>query len=72
MLRVGHFGHRIFASVITFLVCTLLLLWGWNSSMPILFGLPRMQFTSALGLMILFGIVSLTIDRPRRNLKQSA
>ncbi len=70
MRHTKHYGHLLIMTATSVFALALLLLWGWNSSMPILFGLPRMQFLSALGLMILLGIVSFTIDRPWRHLKQ--
>jgi hypothetical protein len=60
-----HHIHHLIKLTLTFLLATILLLWGWNSTMPDLLGLPAMQFKHAMGLMILIGIASLFLHHGR-------
>jgi hypothetical protein len=51
-------GSHVIKLTLAFIVATTLLLWGWNTAVPDLFGLPAIQFKQALGLMILLVIAS--------------
>jgi hypothetical protein len=58
-------GSHIVKVTLFFLAATVLLLWGWNSTIPDLFALPVMQFKQALGVMIVLGVFSI-LGRPGR------
>jgi hypothetical protein len=58
MKSLKQHGSHMIKLFLAFIVATILFLWGWNSAMPDLFGLPIMQFKQALGLMILIGIIT--------------
>lgn len=51
--------------ILALFVITILILWGWNSAIPDLFGLPVMKFKQAVGLLILASVVSLILRRGR-------
>ena len=65
MNNLKQHGSQIFMATLAFIVATILLLWGWNSAMPDIFGLPTMQFKQAMGFMVLIGIVSFFLRRGR-------
>lgn len=61
-----------FKLIFSFVGATILFLWGWNNSIPELFGLPLMKFKQATGLMILMGIISFLLKEVHREREQNA
>ena len=60
-----HYGRLSMQIVLIFFLVCSLVLWGWNSAIPDLFGLPALQFKQALGLTILLFIVSFLVGSGR-------
>ncbi len=65
-------GTRMIKLIFAYVVATILLLWGWNSALPDLFGVPAMQFKQATGIMILIGAISFVLRCGRHELKENA
>ena len=61
MTTFTNHGRKALLFTAGFIAATILLLWGWNSAIPDLFGLPAMQFKQATGLMILLGVSSVAL-----------
>jgi hypothetical protein len=57
MKNLNRHGSRLIKLILAFIATTILLLWGWNSAIPDLFGLPTIEFKQAPGLMVLIVIV---------------
>jgi hypothetical protein len=56
MNNLKHHGRRVLTSMVALLAAIILILWGWNSAIPDLFGLPSMHFKQAMGLTV-FAVV---------------
>ena len=54
---------RLIKLTLAIIVTTMLLIWGWNSAMPDLFGLTPLGFKQAVGLLLLTGIASIFLRR---------
>ena len=59
MKNLKRYGSHMMKLILTFIVATLLLLWGWNTTIAYLFELPTIQFKQATGLMVLIGTISI-------------
>ena len=69
MKNIKHHGRRIFSSILLLVISVILILWGWNSAIPDLFGLPPIQVNQALGLLVLGGVLTFIL-RPRSRVVQ--
>ena len=51
-------GRHMMTLMLAFTAASVLLLWSWNSVMPMLFELPDIQFKQAVALLVLIAIPS--------------
>jgi hypothetical protein len=56
MKNINRYGAEVIRLAFVLILFTVLLLWGWNSAIPDLFGFPAMRFKQSMGIMILLGI----------------
>lgn len=70
MSNFKQYGSHMIKLIFVFIVTAILLLWGWNSAIPDLFGLPAMQFKQATGLIIIVGIMSFFLGAGRHGCRE--
>ncbi len=62
MNNLKHHGRRALRSILVLLAAIIVILWGWNSAIPDLFGLQPMQFKQAMGLTVLLVVLSFILQ----------